>query len=142
MTTQIQSGAMMMREGLLLPDAAHIESASYSPTWRTMTALDSFGVERKLRDAGLHLFFMAGELKVTALGRGANTIRRGITRVLARGRKQALNCMQIAQIKPASLLGIPYVVVRAYSFHIQKDAMLQGHAERKLDQHNQGRACA
>jgi hypothetical protein len=137
MAANIQSGAMMMREGLLFPESAHLDSSAYSPGWRTMTAVDSFGFERKLRDAGAHLFFLAGELKSTSLGRGSGALARGVRKVLALGRKQDLNCMQIAQVSPRRFLGLPYTVIRAYSFHIQKDSTLQTSAQRKLNQHGQ-----
>jgi len=71
LSTDIQPGAMMIREGLLLPGSAHLESRSYSNTWRTMVGVDSFALDRKLRAAGMHLFFIAGELKVIELGWGA-----------------------------------------------------------------------
>ncbi len=131
-STDIQSGAMMIREGFALPDSAHLESRTYSSTWRSLTGVDSFALDRKLRGAGLHLFFIAGELKVIELGWGANAVRRGIKRILAGGRKLNLNCMQIKQVTSARLLGIPYVAIHACSHHIQKDSVLQSNAERRL----------
>ena len=76
----------MIREGLLLPDSAHLESRGYSTTWRTVVGGDSFAFDRKLRAVGLHLFFIAGELKAIELGWGAAALRRGVNRVLERGR--------------------------------------------------------
>jgi hypothetical protein len=134
MPTDIQSGAMMIREGLFLPDSAHLESRSYSNTWRSIVGLDSFAFDRKLRAAGLHLFFIAGELKVIELGWGPSAMRRGTERILARGRNLNLNCMQIKQVSSARFLGIPYVAIHACSHHIQKDAVLESNAERKLEQ--------
>jgi hypothetical protein len=40
----------------------HLHSRSYSNNWRTMVGVDSLTVDRKLRAAGLHLFFIVGEL--------------------------------------------------------------------------------
>ncbi|HEY6250196.1 MAG TPA: hypothetical protein VI685_09550, partial [Candidatus Angelobacter sp.] len=77
MTAHIEDGTMMVREGLLLPDSARIESVSYSNTWRKLVGTDSFAFDRKLRAAAFHLFFIAGELKVIELGRGPNAVRRG-----------------------------------------------------------------
>ena len=130
----------MIREGFLLPESAQIESLSYSKTWRTMTRLDSFAMDRKLRAAGWHLFFIAGELKVIELGWGASAVRRGMKRILSRGRKSNLNCMQITQVRPG-VAGFPYVAIRAYSFHIQKDAVLESNAERKSEQQDRDWAC-
>jgi hypothetical protein len=132
----IQNGTMMIREGFLLPDPAHIESLSYSKTWRTMAGIDNFAADRKLRAAGWHMFFIAGELKVIELGWGASAVRRGVKRILARGRKNNLNCMEIAQVRPTHCLGFPYVTIRALSFHVQQDAWLESDSERKSEQHS------
>jgi hypothetical protein len=82
----------------------------------------------------LHLFFIAGELKVIEPGWGANAIRRGIKRILNRSRKRDLNCMEITQIRPTHFLGLPYVAIHGSSFHIQKGIMLKPNAARKLKQ--------
>lgn len=121
----------MIREGLLLPDSVNLESRGYSTTWRTLVGVDSFALERELRAAGLHLFFIAGELKAIKLGWGAAALRRGVNRILERGHKDNWNCMEIARVTHSHFLGFPYVVIRAYSFHIQKDAMLQSTASAK-----------
>lgn len=136
LSTDIRSGTMMIREGLLLPDSAHLESRGYSNTWRTLVGVDSFAFDRKLRAVGLHLFFIAGELKAIELGWGAAALRRGVNRVLERGRKDNWNCMEITRVTRSHFLGFPYVVIRAYAFHIQKDAMLQSKTERKAEQHD------
>jgi hypothetical protein len=132
--TEIQPGEMMVREGLLLPDSARIESVGYSEAWRSLVGTDSFALERGLSAAGSHLFFVAGELKVIELGRGKSVVRRGMKRILARGRKRNLNCMEITEITRAHLLGIPYVVIRGHSFHIQSGMRLGSNAERKSQQ--------
>src|SRR6516164_714327 len=124
LSTDIRSGTMMIREGLLLPDSAHLESRGYSNTWRTLVGVDNFALDRKLRAVGLHLFSIAGELKAIELGWGAAALRRGVNRVLERGRNDSWNCMQITRVTRSHFLGLAYVVIRAYAFHIQKDAML------------------
>jgi hypothetical protein len=137
----IQNGIMMIRDGFLLPDLAHIESLSYSKTWRSMVGMDSFAADRKLRAAGWHLFFVAGELKVIELGWGAGAVRRGMKRILAKGVKSSLNCMEITQVRPSHCLGFPYVAIRAFSFHVQKDAWLETNSARKLEQRGNDWAC-
>jgi hypothetical protein len=121
----IQSGAMMIREGFLLPDSAHLQSRSYSSTWRSLIGVDSFALDRGLSAAGWHLFFVAGEMKVMEWGRGAVAVRRGMKRLLARGCKASFNCMEITQVRPTYFLGFPCVAIRGTSFHIQNDAVLR-----------------
>jgi hypothetical protein len=132
---------MMVREGLLFPDSVRVESASYSNTWRTLTGMDSFAFERELCAARFHLFFIAGQLRVIELGRGPSAVRRGMKRMLARGRKSNLNCMEITQVRSSHFLGLPYVAIRAYSFHIQKNALLQSNTVRKSEQNDSDWAC-
>jgi hypothetical protein len=136
MSTEIQSGAMMIGEGVSLPDSAHFESRPYSSAWRSVSGVDNFTFERGLRAAGLHLFFIAGELKVIELGWGAHAIRRGMKRLLTRNSKRNLNCIEITQLRSAHFLGLPYVAVHGSSLHIQKGVMLKSTAERKLEQHD------
>ncbi|HET7873191.1 MAG TPA: hypothetical protein VFL42_11810 [Terriglobales bacterium] len=137
----IQNGAMMVREGFLLPDSAQIESLSYSKTWRTVTGLDSFAVDRKLRSVGWRLFFIAGELSVSEFGWGTSSVRRAVKRILRRGRKSNLNCIQITQVRHSRMPGFPFVNVRGYLFHIQKDALLASNAQRESEQQDRDWAC-
>ena len=113
MTIQIKDGTMMVREGLLLPDSARIESASYSNTWRTLVGLDSFAFDRKLRDAAFHLFFIAGELKVIALGRGPSAVRRGMKRMLGMMLPQSVPSPEDASCGPQ--LRAPFSIGLFYS---------------------------
>lgn len=137
----IQPGTMLMREGFLLPDSAQIETLDYSSTWRVLAEMDSSNLGRRLSLAGLHLFFIAGKLKVVQLGRGALAVRRGIKRILALSCKGFLNCTEITQITPAHFLGVPYVAILAHSFHIQKGTVLQSRAERRSEQNQSDWAC-
>lgn len=126
----------MIREGLLLPKDWQIESLSYSSTWRAVVGMDSFAFARKLATAGLHLFFIAGELKVIEWGRGTGAVRRAMNRILARGAKSYLNCMEITQVAPVHFMGLPCISIRAFSFHIQENAVLRSRVMRKLEQRN------
>ena len=100
----IQPCTMLMREGCLLPDSTQIETLDYSSTWRVLSEMDSFNLGQRLSLSGLHLFFIAGELKVAQLGSGAQAVRRGIKRILALSCKEYFNCAEITQITPAHFL--------------------------------------
>jgi hypothetical protein len=131
---EILPGTMMMREGILLPESAQIESRQYSDAWRNLIGVDSFAFDQKLSGAGLHLLFLAGKLEVLEFGRGPSAVRRGIKRILARLRKLDPNCMQVAEIKPIRILGLPCVAIRADSFHIQSGRLFQSRAQRRSEQ--------
>jgi len=124
----------MIREELLLPDSVDLVCRHYSAVWRSIGGMDNFALDCRLRSAGLHLFFIAGELKVLELGWGANAIRRGMKRILGKVRKRSLNCMEITKIKPSRFLGFPYVVIHGWSFHVQKGILLKTNGERNLEQ--------
>jgi len=130
---------MMIREGFVLPESAQMESLGYSKTWRSMTGLDSFAVDRKLRSAGWRLLFIAGELTVSEFGWGTSAVRRAVKRLLSRARKSNMNCMQITQVR--HLPGSPYVNVRGHLFHIQKDALLASNEQRESEQQDRDWAC-
>jgi hypothetical protein len=49
--------------------------------------------------------------------------------------------MEITQVAAARFLGVPYVSVRAFSYHIQKQPVLQSNAERTLAQNDADWAC-
>jgi hypothetical protein len=132
---------MMIRQGFVLPEFAQMESLSYSKTWRTVTGLDSFAVDRKLRSAGYRLFFIVGELSVSEFGWGTSAVRRAVKRILSRGRKSNMNCMQIRQVRHSRVLGFPFVNVRGCLFHIQKDAFLASNAQRESEQQDRDWAC-
>jgi hypothetical protein len=136
MPNQILPGTMMMREGILLPDAAQVESQSYSSAWRTLTSIDSFAFDRRLSAAGLHLFFVPGKVQVLELGQGASAVRRGVKRILARVRKLDLNCLQVTKIEPTRILGLPCLAIHANSFHIQSGRVLQSSAQRRSEQND------
>jgi hypothetical protein len=137
----IQPGTMFMREGFLLPDSAQIETLGYSITWRVLSEMDNSNLGRRLSLIGLHLIFIPGELRVVQLGSGAEAVRRGLKRMLALSCKEYLNCTEITQITPRHFLGVPYVVILAHSFHIQKGTVLQGSAERRSEQNQRDWAC-
>jgi hypothetical protein len=138
---EILAGTMMMREGILLPDSANVESREYSNAWRTLIGVDNFGFEQKLTAAGLHLLFLAGKLEVLEFGRGPSAVRRGIKRILARLRKLDINCMQVAEIRPIRILGLSCVAIRADSFHIQSGSVLQSRSQRRSEQKSRDWAC-
>lgn len=130
----VHTGEMMIREGFLLRDGVGIESQSYSRNWRTIVGMNSWILEQKLREAGLHLFFIAGELKVTRVGFGRWAVGRAMRAVLALGRKSDFNCMEIAQVTTAHFLGLPYTSISAYSFHLQSGPMLDSRVQRRSQQ--------
>ena len=138
---EILPGTMMMREGMLLPESAQVESRHYSKAWRVLIGVDSFAFDQKLSGTELRLLFLAGELKVLEFGWGPSAVRRGINRIFSRLRKLDANCMQVTEIKSVRILGLPWVAIRADSFHIQSGRWLQSRIQRRAEQNSRDWAC-
>ena len=83
MANQIQTGTIMVQQLASLRPLG-IESEPYSGCWESLGALESSSLDRKIKDAGWKLFFMAAERRalVPAWG-GQKTLRRGVKRLLA-----------------------------------------------------------
>lgn len=133
MANQIQTGTIMVQQLASLQPLG-IESEPYSGSWRSLGVLESSGLDRKLRDAGWKLFFMASEHRavVPAWG-GQRTLRRGVKRLLAQTRAQHFNCLELTQILTKRFLGIPYVSIAAHSRHIQLGSHIQSVEQRTQD---------
>lgn len=141
-STSIHAGTMMIQEGLLLPQGLGLMTDGCSKHWRSVKDLDSFGLARKIRETGWHLFSMAGRLTAIVLGRGGtSSLQRGVERIAAKVRDLNFNCFGVAEIAPRRFLGIPYVLVQADSYHIQKSCVLDSVEERRRIQNGSDWAC-
>ena len=133
MANQIQAGTMMVHHSAVL-EPLELESEPYSRNWRSMGTLESSTLNRKVRDKGWNLFFMAGEIRtvVPAWG-GQGTLRPGIMRLLAQTRLQHFNCLEVHQIRKLHFLGIPYISITARPRHLQKGVQIQSSQQRTQD---------
>lgn len=128
----LQAGTMMIREGVRLPDPLGMETVAYSRGWRSVTALDSFSLGRKLDAAGVHLFFVAGQVTSVAFGFGGDSsMRKAVLRIAAKVRALNLNCLELTEIHRKHFLSVPYISISAHTFHIQQGLQLQNSEERR-----------
>jgi hypothetical protein len=134
--TTIRAGTMMIQEGLLVPKGLNLVTDGYSQHWRSVTGLDSIGLERKIRGAGWHLFTLAGPGPTAiVLGRGGRTrMQHGVERIATKVRNLNFNCFGITAILPKRFLGIPYRLVQADSYHIQQSCVLDTVEQRRRAQ--------
>ena len=125
MTDKIKMGTILIEGGALLPDSLRFESEPYSKGWRLVKNLDGYGLDRKIRQAGWTLFYMAAEMKASVFGFGGEkALRRAVNRVLAKLKSETSNCLAITQVAAKRFLGLPYVTVSAHSRHIQESMFL------------------
>jgi hypothetical protein len=118
------TGAILIRNGTVLPDSMRLESEPCSADWRSITSLDRRGLDNQLGKAGWTFFFMAGDIKTSACGfdreRAART---AVSRAVRDVQSQKCNCLEITRVTKRSWLGIPYVSVFAHARHIQPSGL-------------------
>lgn len=133
MPNHIQTGTIIVQQSESLRPLG-IESEPYCGSWRSLGVLESSGLDRKIRDYGWTLFYMAGELKtaVPAWG-GQKTLRRGVKRLLAQTRLQHFNCLELTHVLRKRFLGIPYLSIAAHSRHIQQGSQIRSIDQRVQD---------
>ncbi len=130
MTKHIQTGTMMIHSSDRLR-ALGIESEPYCDNWQSLGGGESSRLERKIRDSGWKLFYMADELTTAVPGWGGQKgLRRGVKRLLARARLQHFNCLELTGIQRKRFLGIPYRALVAHSRHIQQGSHIESTEQR------------
>ena len=112
---------ILIREDTPLPANLPIESEAFLPGWRAVRNLDGYELGRKIEEAGWNFFYLAGEIRAMALGReGLGTLRRAVTRILAKPEGQKFNSLEVTKIISKRFLGMPFMSVTAHSRHIQQ----------------------
>ncbi len=125
MAEKITTGTILIKQGTPLPEGLHLVSRPYSKGWRLVQNLDGCGLDRKLCEAGWNFFYMAEEVKTTAVGSDlVETTRRAVRKVIASMKSEKLNCIEVTQVAAKRFLQLPYVAVRAHPRHIQESVVL------------------
>lgn len=68
MPDAIKPGAILIKEGTILPEVLRFESEPYAPGWRLVQNLDAYGLGRTIHEAGWTFALPAGELGAAAFG--------------------------------------------------------------------------
>ena len=128
MPDTIKPGAILIKEGTLIPETLRFESESCAPGWRLVKNIDGNGLGRKIREAGWTFFCVAGQLGTTVFGLDEQkTARRALEQILANlesAESNSLEIMRVASETSSRFLGVHYVTVSAQSRHIQASAPL------------------
>jgi len=119
------SGTILIRENTLLPVGLAVESEAFLPGWRVVKNLDGYGLGQKIEKAKWYFFYLAGEIRASALGReGPGTLRRAVKSLLATPEGQKFNSLEITSVASKRFLGIPFITVTAHFRHIQQGICL------------------
>jgi len=125
MPDTIKTGAILIKEGTLLPEALRFESEPCAPGWGLVKNLDGYGLDRKIHEAGWTFFCVAGEIRATVFGfEGQKAVRRAVKRILANLKSEKFNSLEITRVASKRFLGVPYASVSARSRHIQESLFL------------------
>ena len=125
MAETINKGAILIKDGIFLPDALRFESEPCATGWRLVKNLDGYGLGRKISEAGWTFFWLAGEIGATVFGfDGQKTVRRAVQRILANLKSREFNSLEITRVASKRFLGLPYASASAHSRHIQENEFL------------------
>lgn len=128
MPDTIKPGAILIKEGTLLPETVRLESESCVPGWRLVKDLDGDGLGRKFHDAGWTFSWRAGEIGATVFGIDEQkTLSRAVEQILANLESpefSSLEIMRVASEASTRFLGVRYATVSAKSGHLQESAPL------------------
>ena len=125
MGEKITTGTILIKKGTALPEGLHVVSEPYLKGWRLVKDLDSSGMDRKLCEAGWNFFYMAEEVKATAVGSNLEkTTRRAVNKIIASMKSDKFNCIEITRVAGKRFLRLPYVAVSAHPRHIQESVFL------------------
>jgi hypothetical protein len=127
MPDTIRPGAILIKEGTLLPETLRFESEYFVPGWRLVKGLDGDEFDQKICGAGWTFFRLAGQLGATVFGIDAQkTLTRAVGQILANvesGGSNSLEIMRVASQTSKRFLGTRCVTVSAQSRHIQESVI-------------------
>src|ERR1700758_4918737 len=110
----IREGAVLIKDGTLLPETLQIETEPCVPGWRLVKDLNGYALDRKVDAAGWTFFCLAGEIGTIAFGTDEKSmLPRAIKQILAAPRSKPFNSLEITRVAYKRLLGLPYLSVGA-----------------------------
>lgn len=133
MTATIQVGTILIADDSpVVSQILALEGETYLENWNVVTSLSGTALDRKIRDAGYHFFFLAGEVNAMFFGSvAAQKIMNALKRILIKVRGQHFNCLEVTGITPKRCMGLPYTIVSAHSRHIQRSGQLDSIGQRQ-----------
>ena len=124
MEHEITAGAVLIKDGALLPQELHLEIEPCLPGWKLVTNLDALALDREIPKTGWAFFSLAGETKASVFGVDhAKMLRRAIGVILSRKAPVRFNSLEILHV---GLVGsgrfppVQYLTLSAQWRHIQQ----------------------
>lgn len=125
MSDSNRTGTILIRTGTALPPGLTIETEAFLPGWNAVKKLDGYGLGRKMHELNWNLFYLAGEIRATVLGRRSDAAtRKAVKQILATLKGRKFNAIEITKVSTSRFFGVPYLRVFAHSRHIQASQYL------------------
>lgn len=125
MSNEIKNGTILIAQGMQVPASIQTEDKAYVQGWQIASRMDQNGLLHLNRLAGWKLFSFDTKIEMRVFGFDDNkAIREAIRRIVATIRAKSFNCLEIKQVEMRRCLGLPYVLVSAYSWHIQASSAI------------------
>ena len=120
MNAQIQVGSILVENRAAKVDALAIESEPYVKNWSLLSFLNGRDLDRRVRATNWSFFFLAEAKRARFFGNKSGTgMFKALTRILAEGRTQSFNCLEVTEILDKHFLGIHYTTIVAHCRHLQ-----------------------
>lgn len=123
-TEDVRAGSVLLHPDMGLPESVHFRSKQYG-SWKILTGVNGFEVERRLSEAGSHFFFMVPAISAGALSSDRNkALRKGLKTILTATEAQNFHALAIVEITTKRLLGLCYVKVIAHPRRVKHSPFL------------------
>jgi hypothetical protein len=115
-----------IREKTPVPADSSIHSETFVSGWRVITNFDRATLATSIEAAKWYFFYLTGEMKVTVFGANRpETVRRAVKAILLKQAKQEFNSLEVTEVAPKRIWGLPFLRVTAHSRHIQERISLR-----------------
>ena len=119
-------GSILLAAGTVSPSALLLQPNSFLSGWG-LVKNSRADVETDMTGAGWKLFFLAGEMKATAVGFGEEkTLPAALHRLGNMAQRLKCNGFEITRVTRSLFLGLTRVTVTGHARHLQKGDQLQG----------------
>jgi hypothetical protein len=117
---------MLLEDGTGMPESSLLHVEPYSMGWSSITEGTAAQLGRDLESAGWTFFYLASGVHVRSFGlNDQSRTEHAMARLIDTVKLQQFNCLEITQVRRASILGVPYMKVAAHARHIQKSRILR-----------------
>jgi hypothetical protein len=128
MPDTINTGAILIKEGTLMPAVLRFESEPFTSGWRLVKNPDGHGLGQKIHEAGCTFSWRPGEIGATVFGLDEQkTLRKAVEQILASLESAEFNSLEIMRVVSEAskrFLGVRYVTVSAQPRQIEESAPL------------------